>query len=176
MNNNLEERILKEVTKEIEAIIAQVKEEEGMANNISAISILEKVNKKIAEWEESAPKLLDVNDDKYKEVVKSAKSELVLDAKNEVSTNIASIVMDGEGDITSRINTYVNELKARGIDFINNQQEDILDTPSSGKKLARSLINETPTTPERRTYRSYESSCNDYGCSGGSSGCGGGGC
>lgn len=179
MNNNFEEKILNEVTQEIETIIVKVKEEAGQANDISAINILKMVNKEIEKWCEETSHLLNNYNDKIQERIEQAKEDVTQAAKNEVAAYIAAIVTDGKGNVTERINNYVESLKEDGIDFDNNEEKNSRDTkPARNKALARELINHTPVMPKKREYKSYSSYEDDYrsGCSGGSGGCGGGGC
>lgn len=179
MNSSLEEKILAEVTQEIETIIATVKEENKQANNTSAIDLLKKVNERVDAWYEGASYLFNADNSKIRETIERAKEAIIQDAKNEIATNIAAIVTDGKGNVTERINEYVRELKSLGIDLDNNQKESQEAKPARNKTLARELLNNTPTSSKRSSsssYRSYESTSYDYGCSGGSSGCGGGGC
>lgn len=178
MNGSLEEKILSEVKQEIEAIIADVKEEAEETNNTSAINILIKVNKKVEAWCEEVSGLLNVDNDEIQEIIECAKETITLEAKNKVAADIAEIVIDGKGNVIEKISEYTNELKRKGIDF-NLESKEEKKSHQKNLSLARKKnIFIPPETPEikTRSYRSNEPDCSDYGCSGGSSGCGGGGC
>lgn len=186
MKRSFEEKILDGVIQEIEAIIAEVKEAEGQANNTSPIDILIKVNKKVEEWYDESSELLNLDSDKIEKAIERAKETITLEAKNKVASDIAEIVTDGKGNVTKRISDYTKELKKQGIDFNLEGEEEKKESSRNVSKERRiamlhSSLNrplDTPAKKERSytSYRSYESECHDYGCGGGSGGCGGGGC
>lgn len=180
MDNSFNEKILNDVAQEIEKIITQVKEEEEMVNNTSAIDILKKVNKRINNWMEDSSILISFHDERIEEIIEESKKEITQAAKNEIAFHIASIVTDGKGSVTERISAYAESLKEEGIDFDNKEEKDSQEIkPARNKALAHTLINHTPVTPRRsesRRYNRYEDE-GYSGCGGGSSsGCGGGGC